>query len=292
MATASASLDAMTTIQVVTVMAIIFGKIMAMTNALCLGRRLARVVGMTGQPTRSLDVGGLLPEPPERSGLPPLPPVGEQQPLPPLPPVGEQAGLARRTSPAGMPSPLRPRRPLQPLQNDKETLFPGQTPLPPQYTPPVMNQAYMTSNAALRQMGIQKTKQRSLWYSVPRGTRMLSMEESRIKYVPVLETVQGVVEEIRPYGAFVGLVGVGCEGGGEDSHIRGFCPEAEFGQLHEMGVGDQVAVKIMSIDTERQRIHVSAAKAEARQPPSAVAKGVKTPRKARDPVVADLIRRR
>lgn len=93
----------------------------------------------------------------------------------------------------------------------------------------------------------------------------LRWEEARIDFVPVGKTVRGVVEEIRPYGAFVGFVlnttlSVLV---GEDSKIRGFCPMEELGLPDERpSVGDQLAVRIMGTDRERRRISVSVKMAE------------------------------
>jgi len=83
--------------------------------------------------------------------------------------------------------------------------------------------------------------------------------------VPVGKTVRGVVEEMRPYGAFVGLVlnttlDVLV---GEDSKVRGFCPIDELGPPDARpSVGDQLAVRIMGVDRERRRITISVKMAE------------------------------
>eukprot|EP00435_Cladocopium_sp_Y103_P065565 s203_g27.t1 len=101
------------------------------------------------------------------------------------------------------------------------------------------------------------------------GPRPLSWEEARIDFLPVGETVRGVVEEIRPYGSFIGLVVCGMAVGrfGEDSQIRGFCEELQLtdGWVSPQ-VGQQVAVKILSID-EMKRVHLSISQATPPWPP-------------------------
>jgi len=93
----------------------------------------------------------------------------------------------------------------------------------------------------------------------------LRWEEARIDFVPIGKTVRAVVEEMRPYGAFVGFVlnttmSVMI---GEDSKVRGFCPIEELGPSDARpSVGDQLAVRIMGTDVERRRITTSVKLAE------------------------------
>ena len=100
------------------------------------------------------------------------------------------------------------------------------------------------------------------------GPRPLSWEEARIDFLPVGETVRGVVEEIRPYGSFIGLVVNGMATGrfGEDSQIRGFCEELQLTEgWMSPGVGEQVAVKILYVD-EMKRVHLSISEASPQWP--------------------------
>jgi len=103
------------------------------------------------------------------------------------------------------------------------------------------------------------------------GPRALTWEEARVAFVPVGTTVRGVVEEVRPYGAFIGFIlspgKQNGEGDGVDSHVRGFCEAAELGppEVHPE-VGEQVAVRIMSVDRSSQRISVSVEQADPRWP--------------------------
>jgi len=103
------------------------------------------------------------------------------------------------------------------------------------------------------------------------GPRPLSWEEARVSMVPVGSTVRGVVEEVRPYGAFIGLVVsnniTASQCRGEDSRLRGFCEAAELGPAEAVPyVGEQVAVKILEVDRGSQRIRVSALQAEPQWP--------------------------
>lgn len=103
------------------------------------------------------------------------------------------------------------------------------------------------------------------------GPRALRWEEARVAFVPVGSTVRGVVEEVRPYGAFIGLVlstsSRPRQATGEDSRVRGFCEAAEMGSAQAgPAVGEQVAVRIMSVDRSSQRIHVSIMQAEPQWP--------------------------
>merc|ERR1712032_1447003 len=124
----------------------------------------------------------------------------------------------------------------------------------------------------------------TMYQPTQEGPRLLRWEEARIGFVPVLETVLAVIEEFRPYGAFVGLVMKGDTSGfsGEDSLLRGFCPTSEFGHIHRLGVGDKVAVKILEVERTRQRIYVSAAKAEPPWPDPNVDPSLTLPMRGRD----------
>jgi len=99
----------------------------------------------------------------------------------------------------------------------------------------------------------------------------LRWEEARVSFVPIGATVRGVVEEIRPYGAFISLIVAGSGGAtilGEDSRIRGFCEDAEFGpEETRPSIGEQIAVKLLTVDHRTQRIFVSAMQAEPRWSP-------------------------
>lgn len=98
------------------------------------------------------------------------------------------------------------------------------------------------------------------------GPRALRWEEARLGFVPTGVTLRGVVEEVRPYGAFIGLTVNSTYmhmKGGEDSRIRGFCETAELGPASRPPlVGEQLAVKVIQRDNKRQRIYVSALQAE------------------------------
>ncbi|CAK9001727.1 unnamed protein product [Durusdinium trenchii] len=109
--------------------------------------------------------------------------------------------------------------------------------------------------------------------------RPLAWEEARIDFLPLGETVRGVVEEIRPYGSFIGLVMCGMEehGGpslqrplrfGEDSGIRCFCEELQVSNDRaQLQVGEQVAVKILQVDQQTKRVFGSIRQAEPPWPP-------------------------
>jgi len=99
------------------------------------------------------------------------------------------------------------------------------------------------------------------------SARPLRWEEASLSLLPLGEVISAVVEEIRPYGVFVGLkVDRVLEGPrrdvplvqSEDSLIRGFCSQEEYGLIpvDNFEKGTQVAVKLLRVD-ENQRLHVA-----------------------------------
>merc|ERR1712060_601267 len=63
--------------------------------------------------------------------------------------------------------------------------------------------------AELRLETQRRAIERKAWYHFTLedgGPRVLNWEEARMREMPVGETLRGVVEELRDYGAFVGLI--------------------------------------------------------------------------------------
>merc|ERR550525_1546563 len=144
------------------------------------------------------------------------PPKTEPFHLPPLPPIPEPAhGFDRGMweSPAtesripNAPSrqPLAP-PPVQPLPQlkglgQRDPL--QQSFLPPAFPPP--QTAGATSLERERKGPAGLLSQYALRANDD-GPRALRWEEARVGFVPLGCTLRGVVEEVRPYGAFIGLV--------------------------------------------------------------------------------------
>eukprot|EP00931_Biecheleriopsis_adriatica_P028578 TRINITY_DN17038_c0_g1_i2.p1 TRINITY_DN17038_c0_g1~~TRINITY_DN17038_c0_g1_i2.p1 ORF type:complete len:440 (-),score=98.82 TRINITY_DN17038_c0_g1_i2:25-1317(-) len=221
---------------------------------------------------------GLAPEPHTKSDaslppLPPLPPLPGTAPdaasdasLPPLPPLPGTAPDAA----SGAPLP-----PLPPLSGEVEAesqqLQPQSRPRQSGMRRPSLFQQVMKPGMTARawlEDASRRDKPRDWWALPPQhdgGPRVLSWEEVCLDFLPLGATVRGVVVELRPYGAFIGLVFVGMDDAlyGEDSLIRGFCPRQElidvYGEIEE---GNQIAVKLLSLDPHTRRLTVSAAQAE------------------------------
>lgn len=136
-------------------------------------------------------------------------------------------------------------------------LYPGQSPPTPYIS------ALLGPSARLREDMAQRGSRQSEWYSQGKkdGPRALRWEEARIEFVPLGATVRGVVEEVRPYGAFIGFVASAASRGSkcEDSRVRGFCEASELGPLRHVDAppGLQVAIRILKVDHASQRIFVS-----------------------------------
>eukprot|EP00445_Apocalathium_hangoei_P013940 CAMPEP_0203876176 /NCGR_PEP_ID=MMETSP0359-20131031/21202_1 /ASSEMBLY_ACC=CAM_ASM_000338 /TAXON_ID=268821 /ORGANISM="Scrippsiella Hangoei, Strain SHTV-5" /LENGTH=410 /DNA_ID=CAMNT_0050795011 /DNA_START=104 /DNA_END=1332 /DNA_ORIENTATION=+ len=204
-------------------------------------------------PTRSSPssaAGGLAPLPP----LPTMPSVaGTKAALPPLPPLPHR--------PSGETPYLWPLPGFNQLRDDRRTLQRGQAPPTPAY----MLKALVGPAALLRRDAMEDVSVHEALYARAAGqhlttARPLNWEEARMEFVPTGQVILGVVEEIRPYGAFVGLVAKNRDSKtiGEDSRLRGFCQSGDFGPAAgSLEVGMQVGVKIQSLDHRSQRIFVS-----------------------------------
>jgi len=184
--------------------------------------------------------------------------------LPPLPPLPGQVGVQKLQLPP-LPGAQAPFPSLPGFAQQKENRYEPGKQLVPGQAPPVPQMTFSGRRYAKSARGPSAKKN---WYSTDKddeGPRGLSWDEARIDFVPVGKTVRGVVEEMRPYGAFVGFV-LNTRRSiivGEDAKVRGFCPIRELGPQNERpSVGDQLAVRIMGVDRERHRITVSVTLAE------------------------------
>ncbi|CAE7466386.1 unnamed protein product, partial [Symbiodinium sp. CCMP2456] len=100
--------------------------------------------------------------------------------------------------------------------------------------------------------------------------RPLTWEEALVDFLPIGATVRGVIQELRPYGSFIGLIVNGMAMGkfGEDSRIRGFCEDLQSSSdPAQLQVGEHVAVKILDVDMVTKRVFVSTREADPPWPP-------------------------
>ncbi|CAE7813086.1 unnamed protein product [Symbiodinium sp. CCMP2592] len=115
--------------------------------------------------------------------------------------------------------------------------------------------------------------------------RPLTWEEALVDFLPIGATVRGVIQELRPYGSFIGLIVNGMAMGkfGEDSRIRGFCEDLRSSSdPAQLQVGEHVAVKIVDVDMLTKRVFVSTREADPPWP-APRERVLHTPEKYEDP---------